>query len=215
MYNPVRRNSPAYSAELEQGICLCMKSRFAVYIGRFQPFHNGHLSVVKDIIHNYPYSLYVAVPTVGGPLTRANPFTAAERVEMIRACMRCLHLPVSVAQFQVLTEANMRPLPVRLAEAIPEFELVLSGEEHTLLPFVRHGYRVVRLSPPEHRVPGSVIRSLMLEGGNWEQFVPGPVAEYIKKRGLDRRLLRLPDGEKHPWKGLMSSRANLGKPSAE
>lgn len=183
------------------------RAQVAVYIGRFQPFHNGHLRLVKDIVKEYPYSLYLAVPTVGGALTHANPFTAAERVQMIRACIQHFGLPVRATQFQVLTETDKRPLHIRVAEAIPDFELVFSGQEHTLSPFLRHGYSVVRLVPPDHRISGSRVRALMLEGGNWEKLVPFPVADYIKQRSLDQRLLQLPDGEKHPWKHLMSDEA--------
>lgn len=179
----------------------------AVYIGRFQPFHNGHLRVVNDILKEYTHSLYLAVPTVGGALTRANPFTAAERVQMIRACTQHFGLPVRVTQFQVLAETDTRPLHIRVAEAIPDFELVFSSQEHTLSPFLRHGYRVVRLVSPDHRISGSRVRALMLEGGNWEELVPFPVADYIRQRSLDQRLLQLPDGEKHPWKHLTSGEA--------
>ena len=55
----------------------------ALLIGRFQPFHKGHLAVIKKILGEADELIIV----VGSSQHRdvvENPFSAEERVEMIR-----------------------------------------------------------------------------------------------------------------------------------
>ena len=57
----------------------------AVYIGRFSPFHLGHLSVINEALLRSDY-LCLAVGSALAPRSVRNPFTFIERCEMIRAC---------------------------------------------------------------------------------------------------------------------------------
>ncbi|MEM3596417.1 MAG: adenylyltransferase/cytidyltransferase family protein, partial [Candidatus Bathyarchaeia archaeon] len=54
-----------------------------LYVGRFQPFHLGHLEVVRSIL-NRADELIIAIGSSQYSHTRRNPFTAGERVTMIR-----------------------------------------------------------------------------------------------------------------------------------
>lgn len=66
-----------------------MKSKtkldYCVYIGRFQPFHLGHISTLQVALHKADHVI-VVLGSHNSPRTIKNPFTAAEREEMIRAC---------------------------------------------------------------------------------------------------------------------------------
>ena len=54
----------------------------AVFIGRFQIFHNGHLAVVNEAF-NQADRVLVIVGSANEPRSYRNPFTAQEREEMI------------------------------------------------------------------------------------------------------------------------------------
>jgi len=56
-----------------------------VFIGRFQPFHLGHLAVVREALRQAP-NVLVLVGSANRPRSIRNPFTFDERCEMIRAC---------------------------------------------------------------------------------------------------------------------------------
>lgn len=61
-----------------------MKSyHFAVFIGRFQPFHNGHLYSLKKALETSE-KVVVVIGSANAPRTIKNPFTDSERVEMIK-----------------------------------------------------------------------------------------------------------------------------------
>ena len=54
-----------------------------VFIGRFQPFHVAHLRVLQDALLHGRYVL-VLIGSANAPRSHRNPFTYAERADMIR-----------------------------------------------------------------------------------------------------------------------------------
>ncbi|VUD41797.1 Bifunctional NMN adenylyltransferase/Nudix hydrolase [Thalassocella blandensis] len=60
---------------------------FLVFIGRFQPFHLGHLSVVRAGLHQAKH-LIVLCGSAHQPRTTRNPWTFQERESMIRGSTR-------------------------------------------------------------------------------------------------------------------------------
>jgi len=56
---------------------------FAVLIGRFQPFHNGHLSLLKLALDAAPH-VVVVIGSAFQALSPKHPFSWQERAEMIR-----------------------------------------------------------------------------------------------------------------------------------
>ena len=56
-------------------------------LGRFQPFHFGHLELIKDIIKDEIEPL-ICIGSAQHSHTDENPFTAEERKEMIETIMK-------------------------------------------------------------------------------------------------------------------------------
>ena len=54
----------------------------ALTLGRFQPFHNGHLEVIKEILEENE-SVVIAIGSAQHSHSIENPFTAGERYLMI------------------------------------------------------------------------------------------------------------------------------------
>ena len=71
----------------------------AVYIGRFQPFHNGHLVLLRQALGAAPLCV-VVIGSAHQARSPKNPFTWQERAEMIRLALpeadrqRLLFVPV-------------------------------------------------------------------------------------------------------------------------
>ena len=60
-------------------------SRVAVFIGRFQPYHNAHKEVVEKALQDFDY-LIVLIGSSHLPRTRKNPWFWNERVQMVIEC---------------------------------------------------------------------------------------------------------------------------------
>lgn len=58
----------------------------AVYVGRFQPFHNGHLALLRQALQHAPLCV-VVLGSANQARTPKNPFTWQERTEMIRLAL--------------------------------------------------------------------------------------------------------------------------------
>lgn len=52
------------------------------YIGRFQPYHNGHKSLVDDALKKAKV-VVIIIGSAASPRTPKNPFTSSERIQMI------------------------------------------------------------------------------------------------------------------------------------
>ena len=79
------------------------KFKLAVYIGRFQPFHNGHLETLKQGL-----AIADKVVMVLGSYKKShsykNPFSFEERVEMIKSS---ISQELSLSQFEMNTQRAM------------------------------------------------------------------------------------------------------------
>ncbi len=71
------------------------KYDFLVLIGRFQPFHNAHLEIVKRATALTDH-LVIITGSANQPRTYKNPFTSRERAAMIRNATAGLSLNISV-----------------------------------------------------------------------------------------------------------------------
>ena len=58
------------------------KYKVGLYIGRFQPFHMGHLSIVKRALKECD-TLVIAIGSSQENRTKKNPFTFEERKAFI------------------------------------------------------------------------------------------------------------------------------------
>lgn len=77
------------------------KEKVAVYIGRFQPFHNGHSATLAHAFKNYRH-VFVLLGSVDEPRTVKNPFSAAEREEMIQAAVYTMKQQYPETSFDLL-----------------------------------------------------------------------------------------------------------------
>jgi len=59
---------------------------YLVFIGRFQPIHNGHAAMLRQALERAP-RVVVVLGSARSARTVRNPFTAVERIALIRAAM--------------------------------------------------------------------------------------------------------------------------------
>ncbi|MCI4358723.1 MAG: nicotinamide-nucleotide adenylyltransferase [Thermoplasmata archaeon] len=149
-------------------------------IGRFQPFHSGHLEVARYLRERKPdENLLLGIGSSEESFTPENPFTASERAEMIALALAeanlsgCLTVPIPDIDRHALWAAHVR-------EVVPPFDRVYTNNPLTRQLFERDGVAVE--STPLFRresLQGLKIRSAILEELPWTLFVPPAVAEYL------------------------------------
>ena len=63
-----------------------MDKKKGIYIGRFSPFHNGHLESIKNILTQVD-EVIIVVGSAQLCYQIQNPFTAGERITMIKLAL--------------------------------------------------------------------------------------------------------------------------------
>ena len=159
-------------------------------VGRFQPFHKGHILVIQKILKRYP-SLILGVGSAQYSHTPENPFTAGERVEMAAAALD----EEGVKDFFVvpIEDINEHGRWVAHVESlVPRFAAVATNNPLNRRLFQEEGYEVCTTPLySRHRYSGTVIRKRMLSGKPWKALVPEAVARIIDEIDGVSRLRQL------------------------
>jgi nicotinamide-nucleotide adenylyltransferase len=164
-------------------------------IGRFQPFHLGHLAVVQEIRHRHPKEpLLLGIGRAQASYSRENPFTAGERFEMIERALGeagivgCTPVPLVDVDRHAIWVAHVTSL-------LPAFRRVYTNNPLTRRLFEAAGFEVEGTPMYDRpRFEGTRIRALLAIGGPWKELVPGAVATYLEELRAPERLRDL-EGE--------------------
>jgi nicotinamide-nucleotide adenylyltransferase len=158
------------------------KTGVGLFVGRFQPFHNGHLAAVKYALKKIDY-LYIVVGSAQKSHERDNPFTAGERIMMIKAALneagvdanRWMLIPVQDADSHSVWTATLR-------STVPKFDMVFSNDTLTIRLLKEEGTDVIAI-PYLNRSEYSAtnVRARILERKDWETLVPPAVDRIVKE----------------------------------
>ncbi len=161
-------------------------------IGRFQPFHLGHLHCVQHILEKLPEAI-LAIGSAQFSHTLHNPFTAGERVTMIRLAMDEAKIDAGKYYLIPIRDLRIHDLWVpHLVSQTPRFEVVFSNEPVTSRLFKEAGFRVESVPFYDRDTYSSTeIRERVVRGESWEKLVSNSAAEYIKSIFGDQRLKEL------------------------
>jgi nicotinamide-nucleotide adenylyltransferase len=158
--------------------------RVGLLIGRFQPFHFGHLAAVKHALEHVEY-LYVVVGSAQRSHERDNPFTAGERIMMIKDALDGNGVDPSRWTAIPIQDADSHSLWVSsIVSMVPKFGMVFTNDALTFLLFKGEGYEV-RTVPylDRGRYSATNVRYRILERKDWEGLVPKEVAKLVRKFG--------------------------------
>lgn len=112
-----------------------------------------------------------------------NPFTAGERLVMIREALRDEKMDLSRVWLVPVPDVHLHMMWVSALEGYtPRFAVVYSNEPLTRRLFVEAGYEVKDIPLYDRRVYSSAeIRKRMVKGEDWEEYVPRKVSAFIKE----------------------------------
>jgi nicotinamide-nucleotide adenylyltransferase len=160
-----------------------------LFVGRFQPFHMGHLKAVKDILEKLD-ELVIVVGSSQYSHRMDDPFTAGERVTMIRRALEEEGISPSRYWFVPVPDVHVHMTWVaQVVGYTPKFTVVYTNDPLTRRLFVEAGYEVKPV--PFHKrelYSATEIRKRMLNGKNWEDLLPSSVVRFIKEIGGVERL---------------------------
>jgi nicotinamide-nucleotide adenylyltransferase len=156
-------------------------------IGRYQPFHKGHLEVIRNIQKEVD-DLIIGIGSAQISHTLENPFTAGERMTMISNTLRdegisrCIYIiPIPDLWNNALWVNHVKSLT-------PNFQVVYTGNSLAKRLFKENGMEV-REQPlfKRGKYSGTEVRRRMLAKGDWKSLVPPAVVSVIEEiKGVER-----------------------------
>lgn len=163
--------------------------RRGLFVGRFQPLHLGHIHAIKTALSECD-ELVIVVGSAQYSHTLENPFTAGERIEMIRRALAEENIDLGRVYIIPVPDVGEHSVWVaRVKSFCPSFQVVYTNNPLVRRLFEEEGYEVKPVNLYQRDLEmGAKIRELMLKGGSWENLVPRSVAEYIKSIGGVERL---------------------------
>jgi len=127
--------------------------KYSMFLGRWSPFHEGHNYIIRQALDKGK-SVWIAIRDT--PLTEWDPYTANERLEMIRSHYEDEDVVVTI---------------------VPDIESVNIGR--------KVGYDINRYDAPKdiEGISATQIRKMMSEGDKeWKNRVPKAIADYLENR---------------------------------
>jgi len=168
-----------------------------LFVGRFQPFHLGHIGAIKDILRDVD-ELVIVIGSAQYSHTVDNPFTAGERLIMVRKALEETGIDYSRVWVVPVPDVHLHMMWVSAVEGYtPSFDVVYSNEPLTRRLFMEAEYNVKAIRFYERKLYSSTeIRMKMLKAESWETLVPENVATFIKEIDGVNRLRDLAKSDK-------------------
>lgn len=161
----------------------------ALYIGRFQPFHNGHLRVIKNALEEND-ELIIIIGSSDKSFTKKNPLTAGERIEIIKQTLLSEKIKNNYYLIPI-PDINTNAVWVSHVEMnVPSFSKVYAGQDITNTLFSQKGYKTESIAR-WHDISATKIRDMMLKDLDWKSLVPKETAKLLLKMKFLERMMAI------------------------
>ena len=161
-----------------------------LYIGRFQPFHFGHLDAIKFALSQVE-NLWIGIGSSNKSNEKRNPFTADERKEMIISSLD----DVTKKRIQIYYIPDVddhEKWTYHIDSIVPKYGIVFSNDDFTHTLYQKRGIKVIPVPLKEREnLSGTNIREKIAMGKNWEEFVSEGTKKILLKIDAERRLSKI------------------------
>lgn len=159
-----------------------------LYLGRFQPFHNGHRSVIEQLYDDVD-ELIIGIGSAERSHTNDNPFTCGERIEMI-------HLanpqPEDTFIIPIPDIASNAKWVAHIQALVPRFSVVYSNNPLVIQLFTEANYTVNQIPPVNRQdYQGTIVRERLRTDSKWRELVPEAVERFLDEVSASDRLTRI------------------------
>jgi nicotinamide-nucleotide adenylyltransferase len=169
-----------------------------LYVGRFQPFHLGHLQAIVFILTKVD-ELIILVGSAQHSHTHENPFTAGERITMVRLALKEAKIDPAKYSIIPLPDAEFHKVWVaHLLSQTPEFQIAFTNE-----PLTARLLKEAKV--PVERIPffnreefsSTEVRSRIANGSDWTSLIPKSVVGYLNSIDAVNRIKEISLSDKH------------------
>ena len=159
-------------------------------IGRFQPFHLGHLDALRFALSKVD-KLWIGLGSSNKPLQKNNPFSAEERKEMILSSID--ESMTQRIQIYFIPDLENHIKWIELIDAlIPKFDIVFTNDELTKHLYSKRDVEVLPIPFVKRDIlSGTNIRNMIINDQKWDDLVPKGTKNFLYKTSAKQRLKNL------------------------
>ena len=159
-------------------------------IGRFQPFHLGHLDAVLFGLSRTE-NLFIGIGSSNKSNERKNPFSAEERTEMIISSIESSMID-RLKIFDIPDVDNHEKWTFEIDQIVPKYDVVFTNDEFTKTLFEKRKIDVIPVVLKDReKFSGTNVRQLITDDENWQDLVPRGTRNVLEKIGAKERLKNL------------------------
>ena len=156
-------------------------------IGRFQPFHLGHLKALKFALSKVDM-LWVGLGSSNKPLQKNNPFSAEERKDMILSSID--ESMKSRIQLYFIPDLENHVEWIKLIDKlVPKFDIIFTNDELTKHLYSKRNIEVLPIPFVDRDIlSGTNIRDMIISDLKWDDYVPEGTRNILNKINAEERL---------------------------
>ncbi len=151
----------------------------ALFVGRFQPLHKGHVKVIKTLLKKYE-KVIIAIGSIQEKRTEKNPFSFSERKKMLELVFKEEVKREKIEIIGVRDEKSDEKWVRKIMKRV-RFDVVVTGNPWVARCFKnKKPVKIVNLWKPE-LYNGTVIRNIIKRRGEWRKSLPKEIVKYIEE----------------------------------
>ena len=159
-------------------------------IGRFQPFHLGHLEAFQFALSKVD-KLWVGLGSSNKPAQKNDPFSAEERKKMILSSINDATKDKISIYFIPDLDNHVKWIE-KIDTIVPQFDIVFSNDELTKHLYSTRPVQVITIPFLKRDVlSGTKIRDLILSDQKWDDLVPEGTKNFLINISAKERLENL------------------------
>lgn len=159
-------------------------------IGRFQPFHLGHLEALRYALSKVD-NLWVGLGSSNKPPQKNNPFSAKQREKMIFDSID-QSMKEKISIYPIPDVDNHIKWIEKIDTIVPKFDVVFSNDELTKRLYSKRSVQVNSIPfVNRDQLSGTNIRSLISSDQPWTDLVPEGTKNYLIKNSAKEFLKNL------------------------
>ena len=159
-------------------------------IGRFQPFHLGHLDAVLFGLSRVE-NLFIGIGSSNKSNERKNPFSAEERKEMIISSIE----PTIINRIKIFGIPDVddhEKWTFEIDQIVPKYDIVFTNDEFTKTLFEKRQINVVPvILKDREKFSGTNIRQLIVDDKSWQDLVPHGTRKVLGNLNAKERIKNL------------------------
>ncbi len=159
------------------------KNKIALFIGRFQPLHHGHIYIINQILKSNN-EIKIGIGSSQLSHTLNDPFTSEERKRFLNAALEKRDISSnSYKVYDIPDIFDAKKWVDHVKSIVGQFDSIYSNSDWVRELFSNQGIKVEKkISIFKKKFNGNNIRNLIFKGNKkWRNLVPIEVANLIEK----------------------------------